>query len=213
LIVLPQSDTPKTARVYGAQIDIAPTLLHYLGVEPPRSFMGHALLPEDVGGFVARWDGSFVSPPLVYDAGLNDCRVISDLRALPDTSCRDVATRARKQLAMSWLVTNDDLARWLVEEAKPLPPARPWEGAVTLGGGCQEDNDCAGPEGFATRCLGGLCVTDPHGECEREGSTAPCPLGSACHGMGSNRDVCSADCDAFACAGRCNDAGLCVSGE
>ena len=49
LIMLPGSDKPEVAHVYGAQIDFAPTILHYLGMDSPRSFVGHAILPEDVG--------------------------------------------------------------------------------------------------------------------------------------------------------------------
>jgi len=210
LVVLPQSDTPEVARVFGAQIDVAPTILHYLGIEAPRSFLGRALLPGDVGGFVARWDGSFVSPPLMFDAGVDECRVLSDYRRLPSERCRDLADKAREQLAMSWLVTNNDLAHTLVEKAQPLQPAPPREGAITLGGACHEEKDCASPEGFVPRCLGGICVTDPSGPCPEEGSTAPCALGSSCYKFSSDLDVCAASCDAFACGGQCNPAGVCV---
>ncbi len=211
LILLPGADAPQTARVYGAQIDFAPTILHYLGMEPPRSFMGHAILPEDVGGFVARWDGSFVSPPVIFDAAIDECRVVSDLRVIPAERCRALAGRARKEIEMSWLLTNNDLAHRLVDHAQPVrPAAKPVSHGVALGGACQDEKECAGPEGYDTHCLGGLCVTDPHGTCDNPGSTAPCPLGSACYAQGSDLNVCAATCDSFPCAGQCTETGICA---
>ncbi len=211
LILLPGESTPQTIRAVGAQLDFAPTVLHYLGVDPPRSFVGHAILPDDVGGFVARWDGSFVAPPLIFDAVLNECRVMSDLRVVPPETCRAGADRARREVDMSWLVTNNDLARRLVEHAQPVQPApKPAPPGAPLGGACQDEKDCTGPQGFDTHCLGGLCVTDPHGPCDHPGSTKPCALGSACYSMSADLNVCAAVCDVLACAGQCNDAGLCV---
>ena len=172
--------------------------------------MGRALLPEDVGGFVARWDGSFVAPPLMFDAGLDECRVLSDYRSLPSEACNALADKAREQLAMSWLVTNNDLARWLVLRAQPLSAPAPRKTVTSLGAACKDEKDCVVPAGFDARCLGGICMTDPHGPCASEGSTAPCALGSACYKFSSDLDVCSADCDVFACAGQCDAAGLCT---
>jgi phosphoglycerol transferase MdoB-like AlkP superfamily enzyme len=211
ILVMPGMDTPALARASGGQIDIAPTLLHYLGIEPPRSFTGRALLPEDVRGFVARWDGSFVSPPLMFDARRGDCRVVSDLRTLPPERCRELAGKAHEQLDASWLVLEGDLAPWLVDRARPLPPAPTWEGPVTLGGGCQKDDDCAMPEpGFLPRCHGGICMSEPLGVCDHPGSSAPCAPGSGCSALRSGVNLCAAECDAFACAGRCNELSLCM---
>jgi len=214
LMLFPQTDTPDIARAYGAQIDFAPTILHYLGISPPASFMGHAILPGDVGGFVARWDGSFVSPPLIFDAGLDECKVLSDLRTVPQQTCRALADKTRKELDDSWLVTNNDLAHWLVERkepVKPFPKTTPSPTAgVPLGGACHDEKECAAPEGFDAHCFGGLCATDPHGPCEHPGSTAPCAIGSACYAFSPDLNVCAANCDSFACAGQCNDVGVCV---
>ncbi len=122
LVLFPGDSAARTAAVYGAQLDFAPTLLHYLGLPAPRSFLGHALLPEDTGGFVARWDGSAVSPPLLFDATHDDCRDLDGLSALPPARCSALAERAKKQLQMSWLITNNDLARWLDERSHSAPP-------------------------------------------------------------------------------------------
>jgi phosphoglycerol transferase MdoB-like AlkP superfamily enzyme len=209
LMLLPGQDTGQVARVYGAQIDFAPTILHYLGMEPPRSFMGHAILPGQAGGFVARWDGSFVAPPLIYDAGLDECRVLSDLRQVPSEDCRAGAEKTRKELDMSWLVTNNDLAQSLVKNAKPLPPPPPAPTRPTLGGACQQEGDCDGPKGFDAHCLGGICMTDPNGACVPPGTSAPCALGSACYPFTPDLNVCAASCDTYTCAGICNKYGVC----
>ncbi len=214
LILFPPSETPAPAGIapaYGAQIDFAPTILHYLGIDPPRSFLGHPLLPGDVGGFVSKWDGSFVSPPLIFDAASDDCRVLADQRKLPTQTCRPLADKTRKKLEASWLVTNNDLARRLVAKAEPLsPPAPKAEAGVPLGGACHEEKECAGPTGYDAHCMGGLCVTDPKGPCEHPGATGPCGLGSGCLPLSSDLNVCAADCDTFACAGQCTDTGLCA---
>ena len=211
LVLLPQSETPVIAPVFGAQIDIAPTILHYLGIDPPRSFTGHALLPEDVGGLrPARWDGSFVSPPLMFDAGLDECHVLSDLRTLPPQACRALADKARKQLVESWFVTNNDLARRLVDHAEPLHPVTTPVKAGALGAACHDETECVAP-GFDAHCLGGVCVTDPRGPCGHEGATAPwLPWAGACAKLGSDLEVCAASCDVAPCAGRCNEARACV---
>jgi phosphoglycerol transferase MdoB-like AlkP superfamily enzyme len=210
MFVLPGMEKPEISEGVGAQIDIGPTILHFLGIAPPRPFTGHALVPEAVGGFVARWDGSFVSPPLLFDAGLDECRVISDLRSVPSDRCRALATKARKQLDASWLLTNNDLAEWLAKDAPPLPPPPPKSAIVTLGAACQADTDCAAPEeGFVPRCRGGTCMTEPHGVCDRPGSTDPCALGSACYAWSSEVNLCAADCETFACATTCDAADLC----
>ncbi len=209
-ILFPGDQTSKVAPVYGGQIDFAPTILHYLGIDPPRSFMGHPLLPEDVGGFVARWDGSFVSPPLVFDAGLDECRVLADYRSLPSEACRPLADRTRKELDASWLVTNNDLARWLVKGADPLKPVPPPAPTVTLGTACHEDKDCAAAAGFDARCVSGLCMSATHGPCDRQGSSEPCALGSECFRLASSLEYCGADCDVARCAGLCTAGGVCV---
>lgn len=209
-IMLPGAEKGEVARVYGAQIDFAPTILHYLGIEPPRSFIGHAILPGETGGFVARWDGSVVAPPLIYDGGLNECRVLPDLRVIPPETCNAMAEKGRKELDMSWLVTSNDLAQRLVERAGPLKPSpRPAAAAGALGSACQEDKDCVGPKGSDTHCLGGICMTDPHAPCDLPGKTEPCAMGSACYPFSADLNVCAANCDVVPCAGQCSDVGLC----
>jgi hypothetical protein len=53
-------------------------------------------------------------------------------------------------------------------------------------------------------------MTDPHGACDQAGSTAPCALGSACYAFSTGVNVCAPVCETFACAGKCDDAGLCT---
>jgi phosphoglycerol transferase MdoB-like AlkP superfamily enzyme len=212
-ILLPGQEKPVVARAYGAQIDFAPTLLHYFGIDPPRSFIGHAILPEDIGGFVARWDGSFVSPPLIYEAGIDQCRELEDLRGLPSEKCRPLADKARRELEMSWLLTNNDLAHLLVEHAKPLVPTAPRAQEYTLGAACHDETECKVPAGYQPRCLGGVCMSDPKGPCDKPESTAPCPWGSACFPLQSDLNVCAAECDVFRCAGECDPSGVCVGAK
>jgi phosphoglycerol transferase MdoB-like AlkP superfamily enzyme len=209
LVLLPGQETGEIVPAYGAQIDVAPTILHYVGIDPPRSFIGHALLPGDIGGMVVRWDGSFVSPPLMFDAGLNECRDVADYRSLPPDRCREGAEKAREQLNMSWVVTNNDLPHMLVETAEPAKPIPPKKSDINLGAACKEESDCKAPDGFDARCFGGVCMTDPHGACAAEGSSAPCSLGSECYKFSPDLDVCAADCDVYACAGECSDGRLC----
>jgi phosphoglycerol transferase MdoB-like AlkP superfamily enzyme len=213
LIIPPGDNASETAHAVGDQVDFAPTVLHYLGIDPPRSFVGHAILPEDIGGFVARWDGSFVSPPLIFDAALDECRVVSDLRVIPAQGCRSLAEKARQEIDMSWLVTNNDLARELTTHAEPLrptPPAAKVSTGTSLGGACHDEKECAGVPDFDAHCLGGVCVTDPKSPCAQAGSSAPCSLGSVCAKYGSDLDVCAADCNVFLCAGKCSDGGVCM---
>jgi hypothetical protein len=149
----------------------------------------------------------------MFDAGLDECRVSSDFRPLPSQDCRALADKAQKELDMSWFVTNNDLARRLSEHADPIQAATSPVRPKSLGAACHEEADCTAPDGFDARCLGGICMTDPHGACSTEGSTAECALGSVCHHFSSDLDVCAASCDVYACAGRCNAAGTCISPE
>ena len=47
-----------TVEVVGGHVDLAPTLLHHLGVERPESFIGQPLVPGPNAGFAAYPDGS-----------------------------------------------------------------------------------------------------------------------------------------------------------
>jgi len=92
----------------GGQVDIAPTLLHYLGIERPRAFLGRALLPGR-GGQVVRMDGSAADAKHVYtQRDKVPCRDHAR-RALPEQACAELAKDAARELEMSWAVTLRDL--------------------------------------------------------------------------------------------------------
>lgn len=101
----------------GGQIDIGPTLLHYLGVQAPLSFLGAPLLPG-IPGWAARYDGAAADKDrLAYPSrDRRPCR-----RALGDVSsdkleCGDLLTRADAQREVSALITIHDLSASLAAE-------------------------------------------------------------------------------------------------
>ena len=211
LILLPGADAPQTARVYGAQIDLHRRFCTTSGWSPrvpswATPFYRRTWGASSLGG-TAR-SCRRLSSSTRRSTSAASCRTSAS--SPPSAAARSRAGRARR-IEMSWLLTNNDLAHRLVDHAQPVrPAAKPVSHGVALGGACQDEKECAGPEGYDTHCLGGLCVTDPHGTCDNPGSTAPCPLGSACYAQGSDLNVCAATCDSFPCAGQCTETGICA---
>lgn len=101
---------PQHSDDVGGQIDIAPTVLHLLGVERPLPFFGRARLPNDAQGFAAKLDGSAVGQGLLWDASRKVCERVDDGRVVPAGACSELARRAQTELRLSWQVTDHDLA-------------------------------------------------------------------------------------------------------
>ena len=211
LILFPGNDRPEVAPVYGGQIDFAPTLLHYLGVDPPRSFMGHPLLARGRGrlrravGRLVRVAAALLrrGARRVPGAGRLPLGPPGDLPA----ARRPDAQGARRRVVARHEQRPGPLARRARRPGQARPPPAP---TVTLGAACHEDKDCAAAAGFEPRCVSGVCMSTTHGACARQASSAPCALGSECYKLASSLDFCGADCDVAKCAGLCAAGGVCV---
>ncbi|PRQ04135.1 Lipoteichoic acid synthase 1 [Enhygromyxa salina] len=125
---VPPSARPAFGRVAmtGGHIDIAPTLLHALGVPRPRGFVGQPLIPGmDPAGFAAYPDGSAFGPVSegqvgrMYVAGgegiprEGGCFEFPDGGSRPRSECDALAEAAAEQLSISRAVVDHDLHREL----------------------------------------------------------------------------------------------------
>ncbi|MDD9942790.1 MAG: LTA synthase family protein [Myxococcales bacterium] len=110
--VLPKRSQSGEVTTVGGQIDIAPTILHYLGIERPTAFLGRPLLAGRQG-FVARMDGSAaVSGIALSSRGKQRCTSLRG-RSLNAAKCESLDARAQQELSMSWAVTLNDLFQGL----------------------------------------------------------------------------------------------------
>jgi phosphoglycerol transferase MdoB-like AlkP superfamily enzyme len=129
VITLPGGQVRGDVSAVGGHIDLAPTLLHYLGVAAPRSFVGRPLLPApDELGFAVFSDGSAIGLGRVFAAasrGLGPSGARSEIShdgacfehpggaRLDRHACTDLVERAAAQLRHSRTVADHDLARTL----------------------------------------------------------------------------------------------------
>ena len=122
LLVLPRSQDHEAAHgevtAVGGHIDLAPTLLHYLGVPTPRSFIGRPLLPAQPDpGFAAFSDGSAIGDGHAFAAAgrgvgqAGACFEHPSWRPVPLSNCQPLIDRAQTTLSMSRAVVDHDLAR------------------------------------------------------------------------------------------------------
>lgn len=129
LVALPKGQVTGEVAAVGGHIDLAPTLLHYLGVAPPRGFVGRPLLPAaSDAGFAVFSDGSAIDAGRVFAApnrGHSNpssaawseisldgaCFERPGGRRLERSACMDLSRRAHDLLRMSRSVTDHDLAR------------------------------------------------------------------------------------------------------
>jgi phosphoglycerol transferase MdoB-like AlkP superfamily enzyme len=121
LLVLPRAQVHAQVDTVGGHIDLAPTLLHYLGVPVPRSFIGRPLLPalpEGADhGFAVYADGSAIGDDHAFAAagrgvGLGGaCFEHPSWRSVPLRDCQPLIERAQTTLSMSRAVVDHDLAR------------------------------------------------------------------------------------------------------
>lgn len=120
-------DTP------GGQIDVAPTALHFLGVEPPLSFLGRARVPGRDRGMVAKWNGNGVDPAHTWNEKTSYCARLDDASRAKERACEALAEAVKRELKMSWWVTENDLApelaaaggSWRDHEAVPFAEPEP----------------------------------------------------------------------------------------
>lgn len=100
----------------GTLVDMAPTVLHLLGMEAPRSWIGRSLLPEGAG-LAAQIGGAAASGERIWSGA--GCWDRGGRAPVPAGDCDALRTRAREQIEASWLVTRYDLERRLAG-----PPTR-----------------------------------------------------------------------------------------
>ena len=114
LVVLPDAKQGRTIDAVGGQIDIAPTLLHLVGLSKPKSMIGRPLFAG--GGAVFRADGSAVEGDRLRLSD-GDCRTLGG-KGLPRADCADLGKRANEQLKASWTITDHNLAEQLSDELR-----------------------------------------------------------------------------------------------
>jgi phosphoglycerol transferase MdoB-like AlkP superfamily enzyme len=116
LIRTPKGAARGVVEAIGGQADVAPTVLHLLGVPRPGGFLGRALLPGMSGGQVTRWDGATVGDGKIFEPKKEACLTFPELGRLTLAACQELGERAALELEMSWRATNHDLSRALTDE-------------------------------------------------------------------------------------------------
>lgn len=84
-------------------------------------------------------------------------------------------------------------------------PTDTGSGQIAVGAACSCDDQCAADAAHAGLCVNGICMQTVDGECAEAGSAAECGAGLRCWG-----EICYPDCDAFTCAGECDEDGSCI---
>jgi phosphoglycerol transferase MdoB-like AlkP superfamily enzyme len=107
--------------VTGGQVDVAPTLLHALGVARPRGMVGQPLVPGmEASAFAAYPDGSAFGPVSIDRGRMfvaagqgipreGGCFEFPEGGSRPSSECEALAERARDQLSISRAVVDHDL--------------------------------------------------------------------------------------------------------
>lgn len=114
-VLLPGREPAGDVTTIGGHLDVAPTLLHLLGLEAPRSFLGRPLLPGG-DGVAVRPDGSVVTEDRLYlrEAGPaapdGACFTHPRPAPLPLAACDDLARLGRDELGAARRVLLHDLA-------------------------------------------------------------------------------------------------------
>jgi phosphoglycerol transferase MdoB-like AlkP superfamily enzyme len=131
IIRLPGEGAPRVIDSPGGHVDIAPTILHLLGLERPRSFVGTSLLPTRDRA-VSLANRAVVTREVLYAGGaglLGDCESSQELAAaarpcrarpslapLPEEACAALEERAAQELDAARAVPRWDLAAALAGE-------------------------------------------------------------------------------------------------
>lgn len=121
IIRLPGGEHASVVEAIGGQVDVAPTVLHLLGVEHDVPFVGRPLLPGATGGRAARWDGAAIGDGAVYDPRRRTCHSYPEMEPLTPADCAELKAYAAREVEMSWRVTNHDLASVLSMGAAKAP--------------------------------------------------------------------------------------------
>ena len=133
-VVLPDNARKGVVETTGGQIDIGPTLLHYLGVPRPSSFLGQPLLATLHHRVVAYPEGSAFTDDRMFVATGFDiprhggCFHLPSGKSRALTDCRAIRQFAKTELQFSRLVLDHDLQRHLqpvADEAITISPGDP----------------------------------------------------------------------------------------
>lgn len=116
LIRLPKASKRGRVATVGGQIDIAPTALHWLGVDAPRSFIGRPLLAGRPGRVVTL-DGSAVQGRWASVRGQPNpgCYRLPEWRPTVTRACAKLVAESEEHLRLSTLVTLEDLVPQILE--------------------------------------------------------------------------------------------------
>lgn len=117
-VVLPDKAATGRVETVAGQIDVGPTLLHYLGIQRPRAFAGRPIAADETTGFAAYPDGSaFAADRFFVARGYDIPRegACFDARGStrPREDCEELEARARDELSQSRAVLDFDLHRTL----------------------------------------------------------------------------------------------------
>ncbi len=116
LVLLPEGGVTGEVAEIAGHVDIAPTLLHLLGLPRPRSVLGSAILPGR-DAVAAIPGGSAAGRGRLYAAG-GACFAWEDGSSRPLAECEALRDEARKLLEASATVLDHDLVPLLAEGAR-----------------------------------------------------------------------------------------------
>lgn len=116
VVALPGQGEPAEVHSVGGLLDVAPTLLHLLGLPPSPSFMGRSLLSAEPG-FSAQASGQVVGDGLMWTG--RGCHAFPAGSPVASDACDPLRERARNELEVSWLITRMGLGAALVEGVQP----------------------------------------------------------------------------------------------
>lgn len=86
----------------GGLIDVGPTILHLMGMDPPRWFLGRSLL-ADGPSLAVQATGEAVNDSLMWTG--SRCYAFPSGEPRPPGPCEPLRARAREELGVSWLIT------------------------------------------------------------------------------------------------------------
>ncbi|MDR2833407.1 MAG: LTA synthase family protein [Streptococcaceae bacterium] len=129
MIHIPNSGKGHIRQTYGGQVDMAPTLLHLLGIDSaPFLMVGQDLLSDDHQNMAVLRNGNVITPEFTLigsrDVYLTQTGELLDILP-PDIAIyvEGIRIRAREQLAASDEINNGDLLRFY--EGSGLEPIHP----------------------------------------------------------------------------------------